>query len=62
MRGKGGLREEAALVSNINATFGLSHEEALRRFIRPGAQALSDDDLAEFAAVHSLFVFSTLEF
>ena len=62
MRGKGGLLEEAALVNNINATFAFSHAEALRRFIRHETQPLSDDDLADFAAVHSFYVFSTLEF
>ena len=62
LQGTGGVREEATLAGNINATFGLSHEDAYRRFIRPGAQALANDELAELAAVHSFYVFSTLEF
>ena len=62
LRGHGGAREEAALLSNVNATFGMTYEDALRRFMRPGVPALSQSQLAEFAEEISLYVLSTLEF
>lgn len=56
------MREEAALTANINATFGLRIQETRQSLSRTGAQAISDNELAELAGDFSLYVLSMLEF
>ena len=47
LRGVGGIREEAALKANINATFGIGHEPVysgqVAQLIRPRGQVLPED-------------------
>lgn len=62
LRGNGGVRAENALKANITATFGNAVEDVNRRFMRPGAAALGEQELFELAEAHSLFILSTLEF
>ena len=65
-RGVGGIREEATLKANINATFGLGHERVYSgqhgQLLRPGGQPLSEDQLIWMIETETLYMLSTLEF
>ena len=49
LRGKGGVREEAVLMANINSTFALSNREAFLRMLRPGVPSVSESELVAMA-------------